>query len=64
VAPPKKIQGKVRTIAVKIDDEKYRQSTAIAALRGETVSEIVRDCIDAYIDGHRDLLPVSAGGGQ
>jgi antitoxin component of RelBE/YafQ-DinJ toxin-antitoxin module len=54
--PRKKIEGKVTTIAVKIGVEKYRQSTAIAALKGETVSEIVRARIDDYIKENQFLI--------
>ena len=57
--PQKKIKGEVTTIAVKVGRDQYRQSTAIAALRGETVSEILRSRLDEYIRDHRGLISPS-----
>jgi hypothetical protein len=54
--PRKKIKGEVTTIAVKVGRDQYRQSTAIAALRGETVSEILRSRLDEYIQDYRGLI--------
>ena len=36
-------------ITVKLPDQLRRRAKAVAALRGETVSDVVRDALEAYI---------------
>jgi antitoxin component of RelBE/YafQ-DinJ toxin-antitoxin module len=52
----KKLEGDTTTIAIRIGLDQYRQSTAIAALKGETVSEVVRDTIKQYIVDNGNLI--------
>jgi predicted DNA-binding protein len=36
-------------ITVKLPDQLRRRAKAVAALRGETISEVIRDALEAYI---------------
>ena len=53
MAPPKKIVGQTSIITVRADSEDVRIAAGIAALRKETISEVLRNSLQDYIKMYR-----------
>ncbi len=39
--------------AVRVEDELWKAAQAIAAERGESVSDVIRQCLQRYVKRHR-----------
>ena len=42
--------------AVRVPDELWQTAVEIAKHRGETLTEVVREALERYVDEHRDEL--------
>lgn len=45
-------QPKTPLRAVRVPDELWKAAQAVAKARGETLSEVIRDCLSAYVAKH------------
>lgn len=43
-----------KTLAVKFSDEQHAQATAVAQLEGRSLTELIRQSIDDYLDRKRE----------
>ena len=53
MAPPKKIEGQVTIIGVRAPAEVVRIATAIASLRQETLSDVLRKALREYVSAYQ-----------
>ena len=56
MAPPKKMRGSTANVTLRAEAKQLRIVSAIAALRQETVSDVLRRALEAYIDEHKGIL--------
>jgi len=49
-----------RLRTTQIDDDLWADATAIAKIRGDTLSAVMRDAVKRYVARHRDQLPKEA----
>ena len=56
MAPPKKMKGATANVTLRAEAKQLSIASAIAALRQETVSDVLRKALDAYIDKHKAIL--------
>ncbi|MDR0654460.1 MAG: hypothetical protein LBG12_14310 [Synergistaceae bacterium] len=56
MTPPKKIKGKTAIMTLRTDAKQLSVASAIAALRKETISEVLRKAIDSYVDEYKSVL--------
>jgi hypothetical protein len=64
MAPPRKIKGTTAILTLRTDAKQLSVASAIAALRRETISDVLRRAIDSYIQEYGILLGQTAKGLQ
>jgi hypothetical protein len=64
MAPPKKIKGTTAIFTLRTDAKQLSVASAIAALRREAISDVLRRAIDSYIHEYGMLLGQTAKGLQ
>ena len=50
----------MKTMAIRLEDDLHAQLNVIASLEEQTITDIIRASILAYIDGHKDALSSKA----
>jgi hypothetical protein len=58
MAPKRKMQGKVVMVTVRAEENLASRATAIAALRRESISDVLRARLVEYVEDNRQLLGV------
>jgi hypothetical protein len=58
MAPKRKMQGKVVMVTVRAEENLASRATAIAALRRESISDVLRTRLVEYVEDNRQLLGV------
>jgi hypothetical protein len=56
MAPPKKIKGNAATLTIRADEEVLRVAGAIASIKRETVSDVIRNFLQEYVDENIGIL--------
>jgi hypothetical protein len=62
MAPPKKIRGDTAILTLRTEANELSIASAIAALRKETLSDVLRKAIRDYVQEYRSLLGQAAKG--
>ena len=62
MAPPKKMRGTTANVTLRAEAKQLSIASAIAALRQETVSDVLRRALEAYIDEHKGILGTALEG--
>jgi hypothetical protein len=58
MAPKRKMQGKVIMVTVRAEENLASRASAIAALRRESISDVLRAHLVEYVENNRQLLGV------
>jgi antitoxin component of RelBE/YafQ-DinJ toxin-antitoxin module len=56
MAPPRKIKGKTTTLYIRADEDILSVASAIAALKKETISDVVRELLEKYVEENKGIL--------
>ena len=62
MAPPKKMKVATANVTLRAEAKQLSIASAIAALRNETISDVLRKALEAYIDEHKAILGTALKG--
>jgi predicted DNA-binding protein len=56
MAGKKRLPEDLSFMSLRVPREHYQKGTAIAALRGETLSDVMRNALREYVEEHHNLI--------
>ena len=62
MAPPKKMKGTTANVTLRAEAKQLSIAAAIAALKQETISDVLRRAIEVYIDTYKNILGTALEG--